>query len=89
MGPSLESHWNDLGTLERIKMILRYPDRFLSLGLVTQREIEEARMTSESECEYLIDREELPLFHNINIKKEFRTQTLRSKLKAALRAVFL
>jgi len=59
------------------------------MGLVTQQEIEECAMTSESEWEYIIDREEQPLFQNVNIKKEIRTQTLRGQLKAALKAVFL
>jgi len=89
MGPSIESHWNDLGTLERVKLILQYTDHFLSLGLVTQEEIEEVAMTSESEWEYIIDREEQPLFQNINIKKEIGTQMLRDQLKAALAAAFL
>jgi len=89
-GPSLiESHWNDIGTLERVKMILRYSGHFLSMGLVTPQEVEEVAMTSESEWEYIIDREDQPLFQNINIKKEIRTQTLREQLKAALRAAFL
>jgi len=89
MGPSIESHWNDIGTLERVKMILQFPDHFLSLGLVTPQEIEEVKMTSESEWEYIIDREDQPLFHNINIKKEIGTQMLRNQLKAALAAAFL
>jgi len=85
----IESHWNDLGTLERVKLILQYTDHFLSLGLVTPQEVEEVAMTSESEWEYIIDREEQPLFQNINIKKEIRMQTLRDQMKAALRAAFL
>jgi hypothetical protein len=89
VGPSkIESHWNDLGTLERVKLILQYTDHFLSLGLVTPQEIQEVAMTSESEWEYIIDREEQPLFQNINIKKEIGTQNLRSQLKAALAAAF-
>ena len=90
MGPSqIKSHWNDIGTIERVKMILRFPDHFLSLGLVTEEELQEVRSTHESEWEYIIDREDQPLFHNINIKKEISTQTLRDQLKAALMAVFL
>ena len=70
-------------------MILKHPDYFLSMGLVTPKELEEVEMTSETEWEYIIDREEQPLFQNINIKKETRAQVLRSQFKAALRAVFL
>ena len=89
MGPSIESHWNDIGTIERVKMILQSPDHFLYLGLITQQELEEVKATSESEWEYIIDREDQPLFHNINIKKETSMQYLRNQLEAALSAVFL
>ena len=70
-------------------MILTYTDYFLSMGLVTQDELDEVALTSETEWEYIIEREEQPLFHNLNIKNQIRTQKFRDQMKAALRAVFL
>ncbi len=90
MGPSaIEGQWNDLSTFERVKMILNYPDHFLNQGVVTPQELTEVSQMPETEVEYIIDREEQPLFTHINIKKELKTQYLRSQLKAALCAVFL
>ena len=87
-GPSIEGRWNDLDTLERLNMILDYRDLFVSFGLVTDQEVEMVLATSEGGREYILDREDQPLFHKINIKKELRTQALRDKLKAAISAVF-
>ncbi len=90
IGPSqIEGQWNDLSILERVKMILSCPDHFLNYGLVMPEELDRAEGCAESELEYVINREEQPLFTHINIKKELKTQYLRSQLKAALRAVFL
>ncbi len=88
-GPSTTGHWDDLSTFERVKVILASPDHFLNLGLVTRDELSEVMQFSESECEYIIDREDHPLFQNIDIKKDIRTQELRKQLNTALRAVFL
>lgn len=87
-GTNIEGHWNDLPTIERLKMILDHRDLFVSLGLVTPMEIAMVAVTSESEWEYVIDREDQPLFKKINIKKEMDTQILRDRLQAALRAAF-
>ena len=69
-------------------MILDYRDLFVSFGLVTYQEVEMVLATSEGGREYILDREDQPLFHKINIKKELRTQALRNELKTALKAVF-
>ena len=88
IGPSIEGRWNDLDTLERLNMILEYRDLFVSFGLVTPQEVEMVLAISEGGREYILEREDQPLFHNINIKKELRTQVLRNELKTALKAVF-
>ena len=88
IGPSIEGRWNGLDTLERLNMILDYRDLFVSFGLVTDQEVEMVLATSEGGREYILEREDQPLFHKINIKKELSTQALRNQLKTALRAVF-
>ena len=88
-GPSIKGHWDDLTVLERLNLILDYPDHFLSLGLITRGELQIVMETSEGGLEYIIDREEQPLFTNINLKAPVSTQELRDQLKTALSAVFL
>ena len=90
VGPSkIDGHWNDLSTLERVKVILKNVDHFLFNDLVTRNELREVMSMSESEWEYIIDREDQPLFTRINVKKEISTQYMRDQLKTALSAVFL
>ena len=89
-GPSeITGHWDGLSTIERVLMILDHADHFLFNGLVTRQELHAVTLISEAEMEYIIDRQDQPLFHNINIKKEVRMQALRNQLKAALCAAFL
>ncbi len=86
-GNKIESLWNRLDPLCRLQMILNTPDHFLSLGLVTRDELSRVMDASDTELEYIIDRETQPLFQNINLKQTFATQALRHKIKAALKAV--
>jgi hypothetical protein len=89
VGVSIESRWNGLNTFDRLKMILEHPDHFLSLGLVTRDELERVMGASETELEYVIDREDQPLFQNFNLKGNIYAQNLRKQLNAALKAVLL
>ncbi len=88
-GPSINGHWDDRTTLERLKMILTNADHFLNQGLITRGELRMLMSTSESEWEYLSENHPDVLFTKINIKADVRAQTLRNELKAALNAVFL
>jgi len=88
-GTKIESRWNGLTTYDRLRMILSTPDHFLSLGLITRDELDRVMEASETELEYIIDREEHPLFQNINLKQNTATQILRHQFKTALQAVFL
>jgi hypothetical protein len=88
-GTPIESRWNGLNTFERYKMILEHPDHFLSLGLITRDELDRVMKASDTELEYILEREEKPLFHNINLKGTVYTQELRNLFKTALQAVFL
>ncbi len=88
-GVTIESRWNGLNTFDRLKMILEHPDHFLSLGLITRDELERVVGASETELEYVIDREDQPLFQNFNLKGNIVAQNLRKQLKTALMAVLL
>ena len=86
---SIEGRWDGLGTIDRLKMILSHPDHFLNLGLVTREELERVMATSETEWEYILDRDPQTLFHNIDLSGKIFAQQLRAQLKTALMAVFL
>ncbi len=88
-GLSINGHWDDLTVPERLKMILSNADHFLCQGLITRGELQMGMETSEGGREYIIEREEQPLFTKINLKSTVSTQELRDELKAALSAVFL
>ena len=88
-GVTIESRWNGLNPFSRLKMILEHPDHFLSLGLITRDELERVMGVSETELEYVIEREDQPLFQNFNLKGNVYAQNLRRQLKNALQAVFL
>jgi len=87
-GLSINGHWDDLNTLERLKMILTHADHFLYQGLITRGELQMLMSTSESEWEYLSENHPDILFTRLNITADVRAQQLRDKLKAALCAVF-
>jgi hypothetical protein len=84
----ITAHWDSRDFLDRLKMILDNRGLFQSLGLVTSGELTAVSLMSESALEYIIRREEQPIFTSINIKKDVEAQHHRKKLKAALRAVF-
>lgn len=88
-GPSVEGLWNDQGSLERVEMILQYPDHFLMSGLVTREELKKVMACTKTEWEYLITRDPNILFHDIDITKKVSTQEYRKQLKDALKASFL
>ncbi|PIZ72698.1 hypothetical protein COY07_02880 [Candidatus Peregrinibacteria bacterium CG_4_10_14_0_2_um_filter_43_11] len=66
-GRKIETHWNELNVLERLKLILEYRDFFLGLHLVTPSEIDLVEHMSPTEWEYIVQREEHPIFANIDL----------------------
>jgi hypothetical protein len=83
------TRWDGRDFLGRLQMILDNRDIFWSLGLVTLGELAMASSMSESALEYILKREEQPIFTSINIKENVEMQHHREKLETALRAVFL
>ena len=87
-GKEIVTLWDGRDFLGRLKMILDNRDLFWSLGLVTLGELAMAQSMSESAIEYVLDREDQPIFTSINIKEDLEVQNHRKKLETALRAVF-
>jgi hypothetical protein len=88
-GKEIAAQWDGRDFLGRIKMILDNRELFWSLGLVTPGELTAASSMSESAIEYILNREDQPIFTSINIKEDVGMQHHREKLETALRAVFL
>ena len=87
-GKEIATQWDGRDLLSRLRMILENRDLFWSLGLVTLGELAIAQSMSESALEYVLHREDQPIFTSINIKEDLEVQNHREKLEAALRAVF-
>ena len=80
--------WDGRDLLGRLQLILDNRDLFWSLGLVTLGELAVAQSMSESALEYVLEREDQPIFESIHLKEDLEVQNHREKLEAALRAVF-
>lgn len=87
-GSEIVARWDGRNLIERVDLIMKYPDQFREHGLVASSEIDLVNAMDESELKYIVDREEQPLFTSIHLKKEVAAQLHRDKLKAALEAVF-
>lgn len=84
--------WDDMGFLDRLKMILENRDLFLNLRLVTEGEVTVVDEMSPTELEYIVEREDQPIFTSINLKKAVEEQAVehhRDNLKAALKLLGL
>jgi len=88
-GLEISSLWDGMDFLGRLKIIMDHRDLFWALGLVTTSELTMASSLSESDREYVVSREDCPIFTSLNIKKLIENQNHCKKMKAALRAVFL
>lgn len=80
--------WNSRDFLDRLKLVMDHIDLFWDLRLITRSEVEMLMGMSESAREYVISREDHPIFSSLNLKNDVDTQYHRDKLKAALWAVF-
>ena len=79
--------WDGMDFLGRLRFILANRDLFLSLRLVTESEMVLAQAIKEDELEYILEREDSPIFTSINLKKAVGEQEVdhhRDNLKAAL-----
>jgi len=78
------NYWNNLDSLTRFKLVIKYKDLFLSHNLITGSELALASRMSKSERAYVIGREDCPIFKKLNLKKEVETQENRIKLLEVL-----
>lgn len=88
-GMKIADRWNGMSLMQRVQLIQDNVDLFWDLRLVTRSEIEMLLSMPESAQEYIVDREDHPIFTSIDLKKDIEAQIHRDKLEAALRAVFL
>lgn len=88
-GQKTVHYWNHLEPLERLNFVMEHNNLFWSLGLITEGEINVVKQLSEASKEYIIQREEQPVFTSLHLKKDVKDQFHAQKLKTLLRAVFL
>jgi len=87
-GEEIVAKWDGMTIMERLKLIMDHSDLFLDRRLITGSEISMVDAMPESAREYIVDREEQPLFTSLHLKETVAAQQHRDKLKAALQAVF-
>lgn len=88
-GIDVTAKWNDMTPFERLQLIVNNSELFWDLRLVTRSELLTVMSMSESAKEYIVDREDHPIFTSIDLKEAVNTQNHRDKIEAALNAVFL
>jgi hypothetical protein len=92
-GDKIAARWDGMTYIERLNLIMAHADLFSDpeepdRWLITQSEIDMVNEMHESAREYIVEREDQPLFTSINLKKTVAAQHHREKLQAALEAVF-
>ena len=81
-------YWNRLNAMQRLHFVLQHKKEFLNFHLVSPSELKIADRLPESAREYILHREELPIFNSLNIKAEIQTQACEERLVIALKAIF-
>ena len=90
-GKDVTARWDGMDFVERLNLVMKNENLFWVLRLITRSEIALVHSMHESAREYIVEREDHPIFTSIDLKKSVDAQTTqlhRDKLKAALRAVF-
>lgn len=88
-GHEIVAKWDGMSFMERLDLVMSHADLFWSLRLISGSEIVAVDAMHESDREYIMEREEQPLFTSLHLKNTVAAQQHRDKLKAALRAVFM
>ena len=83
------AQWDGKDFFGRLQLVMDNSDLFWDLRLITRSEIEAVVSMPESSLEYIVDREDHPIFTSLDLKSTLATQLHRNKLEAALNAVFL
>ncbi len=88
VGRGKAAQWDEQTFIGRLQLILEYDSLFLAMGLVTERELFIVRQMSPTEWEYILIREEQPIFSKIDLHEAVKNQITAEKLETALKAVF-
>ena len=81
------AHWDGRDFLGRLDLILNNHHLFRSFGLVTEAEIQMAQSIPESAREYILTREDQPIFTTINLKTEAELQRCWDRFKQVLKSL--
>jgi len=87
-GGEIVAKWDGMDFMERFKLIMDHASLLLARGLIAPSEIALVEAMPESAREYILSREDHPIFTSIDLKQEVNAQVHRDRLEAALRAVF-
>ncbi len=83
-GSSAIRQWDRQDPLRRLYFVLKHSRILEDLGLVSQNELRVANALSESSREYILAREDQPLFADINLRLTLEQQQHKERLMAAL-----
>lgn len=87
-GEDIAARWDGMDFMERLNLVMDHPDLFLVYRLVAESELAAVDAMPDSALEYIVEREDQPLFTSLHLKQTVAAQQHRDKLKAALKAVF-
>jgi hypothetical protein len=88
-GEDITAQWDGMDFMKRLKLIMDHADLFHKQGLVANSEIDAVNAMHESDREYIVEREDQPIFTSLHLKETVAAQQHRDKLEAALKAVFM
>jgi len=87
-GKEIAIRWDGMDFMARLNLIMEYRGIFLEHHLISPSELDVVDAMHESAREYILLREDQPIFTSLNLKQSLAAQIHRDKLKAALEAVF-
>ena len=87
-GKEIVAQWDGMSFMDRLNLVKENYELFWALELVTRDEVAMLLAMPESAHEYIVSREEHPIFTSLDLKKDIEAQIHRAKLEAALGAVF-
>lgn len=87
-GKTIAARWDGMDFMARLNLIMDHRDVFSANYLISPSELDIVDAMHESAREYIVEREDQPIFTSLNLKQTFAAQIHRDHLKAALEAVF-
>ena len=92
-GKSPDAHivaqeWDGRDFMGRLQLVIDNNELFWDLRLITRSELKTAMAMAQSALEYVVSREDHPIFTSLDLKADLNKQIHQRKLRTALRAVF-